>query len=134
MGSRADLPVAGRRASCRSGDGRQATHDVWMPEAATRQPRAEARDTIAIERPAKARWTRAPTRLLSAQAPDLHHRAMAPPGNLLSLPPKWLHRYDDFVTKNASQVSQIESALRSLTYIIPGTSCLPPTLPFAPPF
>ncbi|KAJ9132324.1 Peroxisomal membrane protein PEX16 [Pleurostoma richardsiae] len=28
--------------------------------------------------------------------------------------------YDEFVTKNASQVSQIESALRSLTYIIPG--------------
>lgn len=38
----------------------------------------------------------------------------------LSLPPKWLAMYDDFVTKNASQVSQMESALRSLTYIIPG--------------
>ncbi|KAJ4386072.1 hypothetical protein N0V93_008964 [Gnomoniopsis smithogilvyi] len=40
--------------------------------------------------------------------------------NVLSLPPKWLAKYDDFVTKNASQVSQMESALRSLTYIIPG--------------
>ncbi|CAN8099990.1 unnamed protein product [Discula destructiva] len=39
---------------------------------------------------------------------------------VLSLPPKWLAKYDDFVTKNASQVSQMESALRSLTYIIPG--------------
>ncbi|KAK2003813.1 peroxisomal membrane protein [Colletotrichum falcatum] len=39
---------------------------------------------------------------------------------VLSLPPQWLHMYDDFITKNASQVSQIESALRSLTYIIPG--------------
>ncbi|TEA12336.1 Peroxisomal membrane protein PEX16 [Colletotrichum sidae] len=39
---------------------------------------------------------------------------------VLSLPPQWLHMYDEFITKNASQVSQIESALRSLTYIIPG--------------
>ncbi|SPO07291.1 related to peroxisomal membrane protein peroxin 16 [Cephalotrichum gorgonifer] len=41
-------------------------------------------------------------------------------GAVLSLPPKWLHMYDDFIAKNAGQVSQIESALRSLTYIIPG--------------
>ncbi|KAF2966736.1 hypothetical protein GQX73_g6848 [Xylaria multiplex] len=34
--------------------------------------------------------------------------------------PKWLHMYSDFITKNAHQVSQIESALRSLTYVIPG--------------
>ncbi|KAK1758122.1 peroxisomal membrane protein PEX16 [Echria macrotheca] len=40
--------------------------------------------------------------------------------NVLSMPPRWLHLYDDFITKNAHQVSQIESALRSLTYIIPG--------------
>ncbi|KAF3768598.1 peroxisome membrane protein [Cryphonectria parasitica EP155] len=40
--------------------------------------------------------------------------------SVISLPPKWLARYDDFVTKNASQVAQMESALRSLTYIIPG--------------
>ncbi|KAK7533612.1 peroxisomal membrane protein pex16 [Phyllosticta citricarpa] len=38
----------------------------------------------------------------------------------LSLPPKWLSQYSEFITKNASAVSQIESALRSLTYIIPG--------------
>lgn len=41
-------------------------------------------------------------------------------GNVFSLPPEWLHRYDEYITKNASQVSQIESGLRSLTYIIPG--------------
>ncbi|UNI22208.1 hypothetical protein JDV02_008117 [Purpureocillium takamizusanense] len=41
-------------------------------------------------------------------------------GQILSLPPQWLAMYDDFITKNAGQVSQIESALRSLTYIIPG--------------
>lgn len=41
-------------------------------------------------------------------------------GQLVSLPPKWLGMYDEFITKNAGQVSQIESALRSLTYIIPG--------------
>ncbi|KAJ9160568.1 Peroxisomal membrane protein PEX16 [Coniochaeta hoffmannii] len=40
--------------------------------------------------------------------------------SVLSLPPKWLHKYDDYIAKNASQVSQIESGLRSLTYIIPG--------------
>jgi peroxin-16 len=39
---------------------------------------------------------------------------------LISMPPTWLHMYSDFITKNAHQVSQIESALRSLTYIIPG--------------
>ncbi|KAJ3939732.1 uncharacterized protein N0V96_010518 [Colletotrichum fioriniae] len=39
---------------------------------------------------------------------------------VLSLPPQWLHMYEEFITKNSSQVSQIESALRSLTYIIPG--------------
>ncbi|KAF1990612.1 peroxisomal membrane protein pex16 [Aulographum hederae CBS 113979] len=38
----------------------------------------------------------------------------------LSLPPKWINMYGDFIIKNASAVSQIESALRSLTYIIPG--------------
>ncbi|KAI0107959.1 peroxisome membrane protein [Hypoxylon sp. NC0597] len=40
--------------------------------------------------------------------------------SLFSMPPQWLHMYGDFITKNAHQVSQIESALRSLTYIIPG--------------
>ncbi|KAL7621636.1 hypothetical protein AAE478_008963 [Parahypoxylon ruwenzoriense] len=43
-----------------------------------------------------------------------------PVQSVLSVPPKWLHMYGDFITKNAHQVSQIESALRSLTYIIPG--------------
>ncbi|MCJ1469675.1 Peroxisomal membrane protein pex16 [Pseudocyphellaria aurata] len=38
----------------------------------------------------------------------------------ISLPATWLRSYEEFVTKNASQVSQIESALRSLSYIIPG--------------
>ena len=43
----------------------------------------------------------------------------------LALPPKYLRMYGDFVTKNASAVGQIEGALRSLTYILPGTdSCL----------
>jgi len=43
------------------------------------------------------------------QAPD----AVASPRGMLG-------KYEDFVSKNASSVSQIESALRSLTYIIPG--------------
>lgn len=39
---------------------------------------------------------------------------------VLTTPPSWLNMYSDFITKNAHQVSQIESALRSLTYVIPG--------------
>ncbi|KAI1252337.1 hypothetical protein MGN70_006912 [Eutypa lata] len=39
---------------------------------------------------------------------------------VLATPPTWLTMYRDFITKNAHQVSQIESALRSLTYVIPG--------------
>ncbi|PYH41166.1 peroxisomal membrane protein PEX16 [Aspergillus saccharolyticus JOP 1030-1] len=38
-------------------------------------------------------------------------------------PSSWLPLYEEFVTKNASSVSQVESALRSLTYIIPGWNC-----------
>ncbi|KAL2157926.1 hypothetical protein VTH06DRAFT_4981 [Thermothelomyces fergusii] len=38
----------------------------------------------------------------------------------LAKPAQWVHMYDDFITKNAHQVSQIESTLRSLTYVIPG--------------
>lgn len=41
---------------------------------------------------------------------------------VLALPPKFLEMYSEFIVKNASAVSQIESALRSLTYIIPGPS------------
>jgi hypothetical protein len=39
---------------------------------------------------------------------------------VVSLPPKWLNKYGDFITKNAGAVGQVEGALRSLTYIIPG--------------
>ncbi|KAI9670154.1 MAG: Peroxisomal membrane protein pex16 [Caeruleum heppii] len=40
---------------------------------------------------------------------------------MVVLDKRWLHLYGDFIVKNANSVSQIESALRSLTYIIPGT-------------
>ncbi|KAK3342111.1 peroxisome membrane protein [Lasiosphaeria hispida] len=59
-------------------------------------------------------------------SPGMHSKSPRPVagspsvGNVLSLPPRFLHLYDDFIAKNAHQVSQIESALRSLTYIIPG--------------
>jgi peroxin-16 len=43
----------------------------------------------------------------------------------LSLPSLWVIMYVEFITKNAHQVSQIESTLRSLTYIIPGN--IPPS-------
>ncbi|KAI0975563.1 peroxisome membrane protein [Xylaria arbuscula] len=78
---------------------------------------------------------------MSLPSDSLHATAAAPPSStatsakptktitpssrnpirsLASMPPKWLHMYSDFITKNAHQVSQIESALRSLTYVIPG--------------
>ena len=39
---------------------------------------------------------------------------------VVNLPPKWLNMYGDFITKNAGAVGQVEGALRSLSYIIPG--------------
>ncbi len=42
------------------------------------------------------------------------------PTTYLQLPSQWLSSYSSFVKANAAQVSHIESALRSLTYIIPG--------------
>lgn len=40
----------------------------------------------------------------------------------VALPPKMLDMYSEFITKNAGAVGQVEGALRSLTYIIPGMS------------
>lgn len=42
------------------------------------------------------------------------------PVTYLQLPSQWLSSYSSFVKANSAQVSQFESALRSLTYIIPG--------------
>ncbi|KAK4580367.1 hypothetical protein LTR86_000570 [Recurvomyces mirabilis] len=39
---------------------------------------------------------------------------------VIKLPPKLLSSYETFITKNAGAVGQVEGALRSLTYIIPG--------------
>lgn len=39
---------------------------------------------------------------------------------VINLPPKWLNMYSDFITKNAGAVGQVEGALRSLSYVIPG--------------
>lgn len=50
----------------------------------------------------------------------MYKQATQKTSEVLSLPPKWLGMYSEFITKNSSAVSQIESALRSLTYIIPG--------------
>lgn len=50
----------------------------------------------------------------------MYKQATQRTSEVLSLPPKWLGMYSEFITKNSSAVSQIESALRSLTYIIPG--------------
>jgi len=52
--------------------------------------------------------------------------AAVPMAKSLTASSKWFNLYGDFISKNASAVSQIESGLRSLTYIIPGISCWPP--------
>lgn len=41
---------------------------------------------------------------------------------VVKLPTKWVNMYSDFITKNAGAVGQVEGALRSVTYLIPGTS------------
>ncbi|GAB7352956.1 hypothetical protein MBLNU459_g3530t1 [Dothideomycetes sp. NU459] len=51
---------------------------------------------------------------------ELYRQASEATREVIALPPKYLSMYGDFVTKNASAVGQIEGALRSLTYIIPG--------------
>ena len=53
-----------------------------------------------------------PEEMITRPQPD----AVAPAAS----PVRWLNLYGDFITKNASAVSQIESGLRSLTYLIPG--------------
>lgn len=55
-----------------------------------------------------------------ADSKTLPKRQPSAVGKILSVPPQLLEQYGDFIAKNAGQVSQIESALRSLTYIIPG--------------
>ena len=49
--------------------------------------------------------------------------AAVPMAKSLTPSSKWFNLYGDFISKNASAVSQIESGLRSLTYIIPGIVC-----------
>jgi len=56
----------------------------------------------------------------SATASGSSNKSRNPVTRVLALPPRFLHMYSDFIAKNQGQVSQIESALRSLTYIIPG--------------
>ncbi|KAL8691781.1 MAG: hypothetical protein Q9218_003082, partial [Villophora microphyllina] len=51
---------------------------------------------------------------------SLYKQAQSAIPATVSLPSSWLKSYEDFVTNNASSVTQIESTLRSLTYIIPG--------------
>ncbi|KAF2746786.1 peroxisomal membrane protein pex16 [Sporormia fimetaria CBS 119925] len=50
----------------------------------------------------------------------MYKQATQRTSDVLSQPTRWLGMYSEFITKNSSAVSQIESALRSLTYIIPG--------------
>ncbi|CAD6499294.1 BgTH12-03414 [Blumeria graminis f. sp. triticale] len=49
-----------------------------------------------------------------------HKTIQQQPSSALSLSPKWLQMYDSFITKNQSSITSIESALQSLTYMIPG--------------
>ena len=40
--------------------------------------------------------------------------------SVVTLPPRWLQSYGDFITKNAGAVGQVEGTLRSLSYLVPG--------------
>jgi peroxin-16 len=40
---------------------------------------------------------------------------------VVKLPTKWISMYGDFITKNAGAVGQVEGALRSITYLVPGS-------------
>lgn len=51
---------------------------------------------------------------------ELYRQLSHATNEALGLPPRYLGMYGDFVTKNASVVGQVEGALRSLTYILPG--------------
>ncbi|KAI4122269.1 MAG: hypothetical protein LQ338_005916 [Usnochroma carphineum] len=51
---------------------------------------------------------------------ELYKQAQSRIPATISLPSRWLKSYENFVANNASSVTQMESALRSLTYIIPG--------------
>lgn len=39
---------------------------------------------------------------------------------VVKLPTTWAKRYGEFITQNAGAVGQVEGALRSVTYLIPG--------------
>jgi peroxin-16 len=56
---------------------------------------------------------------------ELHRHAVKQINAALLQPSKWLTFYEELVTKNVNTVGQIESALRSLTYIIPGVHLFP---------
>ncbi|KFY47306.1 hypothetical protein V494_00061 [Pseudogymnoascus sp. VKM F-4513 (FW-928)] len=59
----------------------------------------------------------------NSPSPSVLSMLKSVPGQLqanLPMPQEWPSLYSGFVLKNASSVAQIESALRSLTYIIPG--------------
>ncbi|KAH8704275.1 peroxin Pex16-penicillium chrysogenum [Talaromyces proteolyticus] len=51
---------------------------------------------------------------------DSHASTLSEVTSTLLRPSKWVSSYEDIVTKNSNTVGQIESALRSLIYIIPG--------------
>ncbi|KFZ20650.1 hypothetical protein V502_03097 [Pseudogymnoascus sp. VKM F-4520 (FW-2644)] len=60
---------------------------------------------------------------VDASSPSVLSMLKSIPSHLhanVPMPNEWLSLYSGFVLKNASSVAQIESALRSLTYIIPG--------------
>lgn len=78
---------------------------------------AQSSDAV---RNAPPRPARAPAAAGASSSSKSATHSRNPVTNVLALPPKWLNMYSDFIAKNQGQVSQIESALRSLTYVIPG--------------
>lgn len=62
----------------------------------------------------------APKSTPQAMPQDIYGTLKSSIPSALYLPKEYITKYNTFVTHNASSVSSIESALRSLTYLIPG--------------
>lgn len=56
----------------------------------------------------------------TTESETMYRRLQSHVPDAILQPASWPSMYEDFVTKNAHAVGQIETALRSLTYIIPG--------------
>lgn len=93
-----------------------------------RESGAEAESDVRVARSRRDRRDQPlaiPSHRLQLHRMDLYRQSTAQIRNAVSLLSHSPHMYEEFIAKNASAVSQIESGLRSLTYIIPGSLLYP---------